>query len=110
MSFINHVEFVSVNVCHPSHLILLMEWGFVTSTDEANRPKHVTVVYKKCNKFDLRSYREIDVITSKARVVLLITQAIAIKKRHHDRRSNLARDYKAGNVCDRSTKYYIILT
>ena len=33
--------------------------------------------YKKCNKFDLRSYREIDVITSKACVVLLITQAIA---------------------------------
>ena len=29
------------------------------------------------NKFDLRSYREIDVITSKACVVLLITQAIA---------------------------------
>ena len=27
-----------------------------------------------------------------------------IKKRHHDRRSNLARDYKAGNVCDRSKK------
>ena len=25
-----------------------------------------------------------------------------IKKRHHDRRSNLARDYKAGKVCDRS--------
>ena len=32
---------------------------------------------KKCNKFDLRSYREIDVITSKACVVLLITQANA---------------------------------
>ena len=32
---------------------------------------------KICNKFDLRSYREIDVITSNACVVLLITQAIA---------------------------------
>ena len=32
---------------------------------------------EKCNKFDLRSYREIDVITSNACVVLLITQAIA---------------------------------
>ena len=25
-----------------------------------------------------------------------------IEKRHHDRRSNLAEDYKAGNMCDRS--------
>ena len=39
--------------------------------------KQFQIPKKKCNKLDLRSYREIDVITSKARVVLLITQAIA---------------------------------
>ena len=32
---------------------------------------------KKCNKFDLRSYREIDVKTSNVCVVLLITRGIA---------------------------------
>ena len=44
---------------------------------EGESSENLKFVIKKCNKFDLRSYREIDVITSNACVVLLITQAIA---------------------------------
>ena len=35
---------------------------------------------KKCNRFDLLSYREIDVITSNACTVLPITHVIAVRE------------------------------
>ena len=58
-----------------------------TSLSWSQKPAHMKATqkksplymrtHKKSHKFDLRSYREIDVVTSKACVVLLITQAIA---------------------------------
>ena len=59
---------------------LVYAWLFDRTGVEAwiYEPKmRFLLLLKKCNKFDLRSYHEIDVITSNTCVVLLITQAIA---------------------------------
>ena len=56
------------------------ETEMITSRNvRLNRNREAFVAVKKCNRFDLLSYREIDVITSNACTVLLITHVIATR-------------------------------
>ena len=59
------------------HNIFLISFSKLPLSTDVDQHQKLSVDPKKCNRFDLLSYREIDVITSNACTVLPITHVIA---------------------------------